>query len=93
MQVTPVRGTGKNEKRTGWSFSFYQQWSGLIGRCNWYDITLIHVGGEFAPYTNRWEIELGLLGFNVNIQYVYARCKDLDDALDEFERSVTFLNL
>jgi hypothetical protein len=85
LSVRPVRGTGSSEKRSGWFFSFWQQWSSLIGRCNWYDFTLIQVSGEFAPYTDRWEFELGLLGFHMNIQYVYKEMPPVGDLLREIE--------
>jgi len=70
--LIPVMGTDLVEKSTGWFFDFSEQWSSLIGRCNWYDFTLIHIGGEFAPYTDRWEFDLGLLGFTARVTYVYS---------------------
>jgi hypothetical protein len=69
MKSYPVRGTGEKRKRC--YATFYQQWSGLIGSHNWYDFTLVHVTGEFDPSTGRWECELGLLGLNLTLTYVY----------------------
>lgn len=72
MDVHPIRGTSKSEKTKGWFISWYNQWPGNFSRTsNWYDITLINIEGEYAPYTGRWEFGLALLGFGLNIQYVF----------------------
>jgi len=70
LENKPLKGSG-TEKTTGWFFSFYQQWSGLFGRMNWYDFTLIKIQGEVSPFTGRFDLDLALLGFSINIQYVY----------------------
>jgi hypothetical protein len=70
--VYPVRGTADGEKHTGFFFDWYEQWSSLFGGCNWYDFTVVHLGGEFAPYTDRWEFEFALLGVGIRVQYVYT---------------------
>ena len=69
----PLQGTGQGDstKRSGFFFEFREQWSSLVRRCNWYDFTLIEIGGEFAPYTGRWELNLALLGLGVCLTWVY----------------------
>ena len=69
MKIAPLKGTGK--KRTGLFFDFREQWSSLVRHCNWYDFTLIEIGGEFAPYTGRWDVSLALLGLSCRLTWVY----------------------
>ena len=69
MKNVPLKGTG--EKRTGFFFDFREQWSSLVRHCNWYDFTLIEIGGEFAPYTGRWEFTLTVLGVGICLTWVY----------------------
>lgn len=74
MKIRRLGGTVPGKKTTGWFIDFYNQWPALLNpfeKSNWYDFTLINIGGEFAPYTGRWELELALLGFKWVIQYVY----------------------
>lgn len=72
MGIRPVHGTAPGEASRRWFFDFGQQWTSLFSRtCNWYDLTLIKIEGEYAPYTGRWELALGLLGFNLLVTYVY----------------------
>lgn len=70
MSERPVEGTA--EKSAGWFFSFYEQWSTLFRRQNWNDFTVIKIAGELARYSDRWEVELALLGVQVTITYVYS---------------------
>ena len=70
--IHAIGGTKPKDNRNQRLFcSFWQQWSSLFGRCNWYDFDLLHIGGEFAPYTGRWELRFQLLGFGMEVQYVY----------------------
>lgn len=72
MDISTVAGTDA-ERTTGWFVSFHEQWSSLFGRgYNWYDFTFVRVYVEYAPYSDRWEVEVVLLGLGVNIQYVYS---------------------
>lgn len=56
-------------KAQKWQVDFYNQWKDLFGKSNWYDFTLLHVGGEYAHYSDSIEVCVGLLGFNVTITY------------------------
>lgn len=72
MKDVPRQVQGmRSGKRTGLFVEFTQQWSSLTRSCKWYYFTLIDVSGEFSPYTGRWEVILGLLGFNFRITWVY----------------------
>lgn len=71
FDASVVEGTD-GERTTGWFCTVYQQWTGLFTKSNWYDFTLIRIEGEYAPYSDRWEFTFGLLGVNLNVQYVYA---------------------
>ncbi len=71
MDVRPVHGTGSGNAHQKWFATFRQQWTDMLGSCAWYDFTLLKIQGEFAPYTGRWELELGLLGFEFTLTYVY----------------------
>jgi hypothetical protein len=88
MSVTsrPVKGTG-SEKRTGWFFDYYEQWSGLFGSSNWYDFTLIDIGGEYAPYSGRCELSVAVLGLRGTVTYVYSSKfnDDMHDLIDEIK--------
>lgn len=71
MKGVPLHGTGPESGRK-WFVDTYEQWSDCIRReSNWYDVTLIHVGGEYAPCTGRCEFTLALLGLSVTLIYVY----------------------
>lgn len=71
MKAAPVHGTGAEAGKKLF-VDMYEQWSSLFrGRSNWYDVTLVHVGGEYAPYTGRCEFTLALLGLSVTVTYVY----------------------
>jgi hypothetical protein len=79
-------------KTKGWFFSFWEQWSAIFSRrCNWYDFTLIKIQGEYAPYSGRYELELGFLGFHVCIQYVYDDTfnKEMQQLADDIESGKT----
>lgn len=81
--TAPLMGTGPEDGGKAWYFTWYQQWSSLFSRgCNWYDFTLLKVQGEYAPYSGRWELELGLLGVNLVITWVYD---------DRFNREIVAL--
>ena len=67
--------------RKHWQFDFYNQWSDIFGKNNWYDITLINISGEYAHYSDSVEIRLGLLGFNFTI--THRRSFDFIDELDD----------
>lgn len=55
-------------KQQHWQVDWYVQWT-VSGRMNWYDFTLIHIGGEYAAYSDTIEVCLGLLGVNCTITY------------------------
>lgn len=82
VEVYPVHGTG--EKRHGWFVNFYNQWPAVLrpSSHNWHDwaLTVFKVAGENSPYKSSWEVELGLLGFNLTITYVF---RDTDEPMDE----------
>jgi hypothetical protein len=71
MSISPVHGTALGEKEQKWFCDFSQQWTDLFGRCNWYDITLIHLGGESCPYTGRCELVAWFFGFGFTLTYIY----------------------
>jgi hypothetical protein len=71
MEIGSVRGTAPKERERRFFVDFGEQWSSLLGRCNWYDFTLIEVGGEWAPYTGRFEFQCWLLGAGFRLTYVY----------------------
>lgn len=70
MSIRPVHGTDDTPGKR-FFLDFREQWTGFLGRCNWYDFTLIRIEGEYAPYTGRAELSLGLLGFEAHFTYVY----------------------
>lgn len=73
MRHKPIAGTVPDEKPKRFYFDWSEQWSGLnpFQRFNWRDFTLIKVQGELCSHTGRWELEVGLLGFNCCITYIY----------------------
>lgn len=67
-----VVGTGDGEEERRWFVQFYQQWSALVRRnLNWYDFTVVLLCTELAAYTGRWELEVGVVGFQLTLTYVY----------------------
>lgn len=82
MTISPVRGTGDDERGKRFFVSFSHQWDSLnpFKRLNWRDFTLIQIGGELAGYTGRWEIYLALVGFQVTLTYVYDNAFNEDMA-------------
>lgn len=60
-------------KEVGVSVGFYEQWSALFNPklFSWVDFSLVHFYVEWAKYAGRFEIELGLLGLNLTVTYVY----------------------
>ena len=58
-------------KRERFGCEIYNQWKDLFGDCNWTDFTVIHLGGEYAPYMGSVELSLGLMGFTVTLTYRY----------------------
>lgn len=83
LEARPVRGTG--QRKTGFFLDFYNQWRAVLkpSNHNWQDwnLTLFKLAGENSPYKRSWEIELGLLGFNVVVTYVYR------DTFDTYDQS------
>jgi hypothetical protein len=71
MEMRRVRGTAPGERRQKLFFDFGEQWSALLGDYNWYDFTLIDLGGEWTPSTGRFEVVVWLLGVGMRITYVY----------------------
>lgn len=60
-------------ERRGWFFSFWHDYEPLYRRgehkWSWIDFCLINIGGEWSNYVPRAEINLGLLGFHVCVEY------------------------
>lgn len=50
-------------------FQFSEQWSDLLGDCNWYDITLINLEVEYDARYGKIDMSAGLLGFKLYIAY------------------------
>jgi hypothetical protein len=75
----PIHGTN-NSKTRGWFVDWYNQWPGLFSDSNWYDFTVVHLTGEYAPYKSCVEVQIGLLGFCVTITYVYRPPLGEEDA-------------
>ena len=50
-----------------------QQWTSLLGGCNWYDFTLINIEGEYDTRFNVLELYLALLGFSINFSYCIVK--------------------
>jgi hypothetical protein len=73
MPSREVHGTAANERTKKWFFTFAEQWSDFLHarKMNWLDFTLIKIQGEKCRMTGRYELELGLLGFNATVTYVY----------------------
>jgi hypothetical protein len=71
MKVNKLPGSGEGAERKRFYAEFYNQWSGIFGRNNWYDFTLIYFGVEHSPYKGSSEVSLGLLGFTLTMTYVY----------------------
>lgn len=86
MSISPVHGTSSDEKGQRFFCDFWEQWSSLAGGCNWYDFTLIKIGGEFAPYTERWELDLALLGVGMRLTYVYGT--SFNEAMEDAKSQV-----
>ena len=57
----------KELKPQRWQFDWHNQWADLFGKMNWYDFTLIHIGGEYADYSDTIEVSLGLLGVSCTL--------------------------
>jgi hypothetical protein len=71
MDAHRLPGSGQGEERKRLNFDFYNQWAGIFGRNNWYDLTLICVQTEYSPYKGSAELFVALLGFGLTITYVY----------------------
>lgn len=87
MKPQRVAGTGTGERRTGFFFSWHEEWSQLRGGCNWYTITPIHVELEWEKYTDRVEAAFTLLGIGVKISYVYSDrfAREMDAAMQDIQ--------
>jgi hypothetical protein len=75
MKSKMVCGTDDEDAGRRWFVDFYEQWSGLnpFKSFAWRDFTLVNIGGEYAPYTGRFEFTACLLGLSVCVTYVYDR--------------------
>lgn len=73
MDIAPVHGTASDEKGKRFFVQFYEQWSSFLkaGRQNWLDFTVIKLQGEYAAYSGRWELEVGILGLQWTFTYVF----------------------
>jgi hypothetical protein len=71
MRMNSVRGTSSGERHKRFFWDLGQQWSSLFGHCNWYDFTLIEIGGEWARHSGRFEFEFWVLGVGMRLTYVY----------------------
>jgi hypothetical protein len=89
MWHRPVKGTATGEDSQRWFVDWDEQWSGIFGRSNWYDFTLIDIEGEYAPYSGRYEFSVALLGVRVTITYVYDTSfnESLRKTVDEIKAS------
>ena len=58
-------------KRQRFSVDGYNQWKDFGRGINWYDLTLIVIGGEYSPYKGSVEVTVGLLGFVATFTYTY----------------------
>jgi hypothetical protein len=69
-------------ERKRWQINFSNQWKALFSKnkFNWYDFTIINISGEYTTYANSFEVNLGILGFNIYI--VYRRDFEFIDELD-----------
>jgi hypothetical protein len=64
-------------KKFGISFYFYNQWRGVFNRSNnWYDFNWINIAHEWADYKRQFEIYIGLIGFNINID-IWQKQKEI----------------
>lgn len=88
MEHQEVKGNGPDGNRR-WYCDFQEDWSGLnpFHGFNWRNFTLIMVRGEYAKYSGRCEVELGLLGFTVRLTYIYDHSfnNQLNDARSTIE--------
>ena len=53
---------------------FNHQYAPLFQRgkhWNWIDFTIIYVGFEYASYSSRFEINVGLLGLGLDLMWVW----------------------
>lgn len=82
----PGSAPGETPKR--FYAELYNQWSGMFsGRNHWYDLTLIKLAGEYAPYKGSYELEVSILGLCWTFTYVYdhtftKRLKKMVDEID-----------
>lgn len=75
----------KAVKPQHWQFDFYSQWR--FQKMNWYDFTVIELGGEYAAYSDSIEVNFGLLGFNISI--TYRKSLDFVNELHDFADEIT----
>ena len=84
-------GSAPGEKPKRFYVDFYNQWAGIFGRNNWYDLTLIKLAGEYGAYKGSCEIEISVLGLCWTFTYVYdpTFTENLKEMTAEFGRSST----
>ena len=73
MDVRPVAGAAPHEKRKGFYFFFYEQWSALFDPSahSWLDFTFLQLEFENCKYSGRVELVVGLLGVTFTLGYIY----------------------
>lgn len=75
-------------EQKGWDIEFSQDWTDLLHGCNWYDVTIVHLSGEYSPYQGSCEANVGLLGFHVRFYWKFREDTEMDHALDAAVESV-----
>lgn len=73
VDIAPVQGTAPGERDKKFFVAFYQQWSSFLHPLsgNWLDFTVIKLQGEYARYSGRWELEIGIVGLQWTFTYVF----------------------
>lgn len=65
----------------------FHQWQFLYSRCNWYDFTLLNVGGEWDHMFGNFEITVAVLGLGVRVTWHY---KDTEKGREIAQRIADF---
>ncbi len=69
------------------NISFYNQWTQFTNKLNWYIVNLINIEIEREDYLGLFHIEITLLGFSLNISWLYNENTPARKRLKKYIRS------
>lgn len=80
-----VAGSVRGRRTKGFFAETHHDYSSFTRGCNWRDFTFVKFSGEWNHMTGRAELYLALLGFHVDLTYVWddSFMREMMDRRDE----------